>query len=365
MIYGWHGRMVGLLVMLNISGILLAFALGRILPASGEIVFQFGQGNRRSLYLLDVHHHLAAQLARGANPFPSTSWSPDGKHLAYVAQVDNHADIFRLDVECASLFTPCATPYNLTQQREADTEPAWSPDGTGIAFVTERHGAPEIDWMPAAGGTAYNLTHDSATDSFPIWSPDGHYLAFYSDRSGFLEVHVMNMDCLRQIASCPAAIHRLGGGFNSLPAWSPDGKQLAYFANGDLLLVQTDCLARSDDCGSQAQNLTRSPFTDWYPVWSPDSQHLLFQSNRSRQPQVYEAAVHCDSSKGDCATPLKSELSYSLYPSFSPDGHQIMLLSETSDGQELYLLAVDGRVLQQLTRMGGQISSVRWRPSLP
>ncbi|MEP6984985.1 MAG: hypothetical protein ABI970_05290 [Chloroflexota bacterium] len=132
-----------------------------------------------------------------------------------------------------------------------------------------------------------------------------------------------------------------------------------------MLLAQTDCLAHSDDCGSQAYNLTRSPFTNWYPVWSPDSQRLLFQSNRSSQSQVYEAVVNCGSKMSDCATPLKSELSYSLYPSFSPDGHWIMLLSSQGKSQELYLLVVDGSAVQQLTHMGGQISSARWRPTAP
>ena len=356
---------MAVLVAVHLGGILLAFSVGRMLPPSGEITFQFGKGNSRSLYLLDIRPHLAVQLARGTNPFPTTSWSPDGKHLAFVAQVDDQADIFRVDIECASLFTICSPPMNLTQHVEADTEPAWSPDGTGIVFVTERNGAAEIDWMPAAGGEAYNLTRDPANDSFPIWSPDGHYLAFYSERSGFFEVYVMRMDCLRVIESCSKAVHRLGGGFNSLPAWSPDSKQLAYFAYGDLLLVKTDCLAQSDQCGLQAINLTRSSFTDWYPVWSPDSQRLLFQSNRSTLPQIYEAEVNCDSTNRDCATPLKNELSYSLYPSFSPDGRQIMLLSTDSGHQELYLLAADGTTLQQLTNMGGQISSARWRPMPP
>ena len=364
MTYWWRGAVVGLL-MVNISSLMLTFVLGRVLPTSAEIVFQFGQGDRRSLYLLDVNRRFTVQLARGLNPFPSSAWAPDGKQLAFVAQVNDRADIFRLDIECASLLTSCGTPINLTRQREADTEPVWSPDGTGIAFVSERNGAPEIYWMPAAGGTPHNLTHDSATDSFPIWSPDGHFMAFYSDRSGFLEVYVMNMNCLRDIASCPTAVHHLGGGFNSLPAWSPDSKQLAYFANGELLLAQTDCLARSDACGSQAYNLTHSPFTDWFPVWSPDGQRLLFQSNRSRQSQVYEADVDCDSTSRDCAIPLKSELSYSLYPSFSPDGRQIMLLSGQGNSQELYLLAVDGSAVEQLTNMGGQISSARWRPVPP
>ena len=42
---------------------------------------------------------------------------------------------------------------------------------------------------------------------------------------------------------------------------------------------------------ADGENLTRSAFTDWYPVWSPDSQRLLFQSNRGKPPQVYEALI--------------------------------------------------------------------------
>ncbi|MBI1278584.1 MAG: hypothetical protein GC179_10705 [Anaerolineaceae bacterium] len=353
------------LLMVNSVGIALVLTLGRILPASPEISFQFGQGTTRSLFLLDIDHHLSFQLARGANPYPSMSWSPDGKQLAYVATVNGHSDVFRLDVECTSLFSVCGKSVNLTQNSASDGEPVWSPDGRSIVFVSERNGAPELYWMPTTGGAAYNLTHDSASDSFPVWSPDGRMLAFYSDRSGFLEVYVMNMDCLRQIATCPSAIHRLGGGFNSLPAWSPDSKQLAYFANGDLLLVPSECLARSDTCADSAYNLTRSPFTDWYPVWSPDNQRLLFQSNRSSQPQIYTADVQCESALKDCAKPLKNALSYSLYPSFSPDGHQIMLLSNDSNSQELFLLSVTEGTVRQITHMGGQISSARWRPTAP
>jgi len=87
------------LLVVNAVSIILAFAFGRALPRSDEIAFEFGQGNKRSLYLLNVDRNLVFQLARGSNPFSSISWSPDGKHLAYVAPVNDRADIFCLDVE--------------------------------------------------------------------------------------------------------------------------------------------------------------------------------------------------------------------------------------------------------------------------
>lgn len=360
----WRGVAVLLLVICG-TGILLTFVLGRVMPSSQQITFQLLRHKTRRLFLIDIGRHVMYQLARGTNPFPNYAWSPDGKQLAYVAQVGDQADIFRLDIECTSLLVACGKPDNLTQYRATDSEPSWSPDGTGIAFIAERHGAPDIYWMPANGGAGYNLTNDPSSDSFPVWSPDGRYLAFYSNRDGRFEVYVMHMNCLQRIASCAGAIHRLGGGFNGFPAWSPDGKQLAYFANGDVLLAQADCLAVSDDCGSQAYNLTRSLFTDWYPAWSPGSQYIVFQSNRGDQPQVYLAAVNCDSRLGDCAIPLKSTLSYNLYPSFSPDGRQIMVVSNNRRSQELYLLSVDGSSEQQLTNLGGQIASPRWRPLQP
>lgn len=360
----WRTGCVGLLA-LNLFGVVLAVTIGGMLPYSDAVSFLVGQSNNRTLYVMDVNHQLAAQLARGTNPFPSYAWSPDGTQLAYVIETDYNDDIFKVEVTCASLFAVCGTPSKLTQHSAQDIEPAWSPNGTSIAFVTSRNGAPEIYWMPTSGAAAYNLTHDPATDSFPIWSPDGRYLAFYSDRSGFLEVYVMHMDCLEHIGSCASAVHRLGGGFNSLPAWSPDSKRLAYFANGDLLVAETACLAQSDDCASKAQNLTRSSYTDWYPVWSPDSRRLLFQSNRGSQPQIYAADMDCESTITDCAVLLKNALSYNLYPSFSADGRQIMVISNNPNSQELYLMRDDGSDVRQLTKMGGQISSPRWRPRLP
>ena len=72
--------------------------------------------------------------------------------------------------------------------------PAWSPDGTKIAFVSDRDGDTEIYVMNADGSHPTNLTNTSAEDRTPAWSPDGTKIAFVSSRDGSAGIYVMNAD---------------------------------------------------------------------------------------------------------------------------------------------------------------------------
>lgn len=358
-------RLMTLLIMIVWVSMIASYIIGNLLPDSGQITYQLQHGRTRSLYLMDIARHLSHELVRGSDPFPNYAWSPDGRQLAYVSRVNEDADIFRLDVACATLFTICASPTNLTNFREADAEPAWSPDGTAIVFVADRGGTPELYWMPASGGEALNLTNDSATDSFPMWSPDGRYIAFYSDREGSMQVYVMDMSCLAAVETCHTMTRLIGGGFNSYPAWSPDSQQLAYFSNGDILLAAADCGKAGKGCDAEARNLTRSISTDWFPVWSPDGKHMYFQSTRDQRPQIYSINADCDAEITECSQLLNTGLIYSLLPTFSPDGQQIALNSIDTGFAELYLIPQEGMLAQRLTFTGGQVSNARWRPHLP
>ena len=72
----------------------------------------------------------------------------------------------------------------ITTNAAVDREPAWSPDGTQIAFTSYRGGNADIWVIPATGGTATQITTDPADDYLPTWSPDGSQIAFGSWRDG-------------------------------------------------------------------------------------------------------------------------------------------------------------------------------------
>src|SRR5919108_5410309 len=101
-------------------------------------------------------------------------------------------------------------------------DPSWSPDGKRIAFTANVSGSLDVYVAPRRGGTPKRLTKGRANDALPTWSPDGRRIAFVSDRGGDVEIYVMNTDGSHQ--------RRLthSRGVDTSPAWSPDGTQLAF-----------------------------------------------------------------------------------------------------------------------------------------
>src|SRR5262249_51223176 len=122
------------------------------------------------------------------------------------------------------LRAPNGTLKNLTNSVYSDSDAAVSPDGTKVAFASNRdadHDA-EIFVMSINGGAATPLTFNATTYQQPPWSPDGQKIAFESARDGHSEIYVMNADGSGQTRLTT-------GTANSVqPAWSPDGTTIAY-----------------------------------------------------------------------------------------------------------------------------------------
>ena len=128
------------------------------------------------------------------------------------------------------------------------------------AFATTRDSPvdsiPEIYVMNAADGSSpVNLTSNAASDLMPAWSPDGTKIAFASDRSGQLEIWVMNPD-----GSNPQQLTH-GSSPAEFPAWSPDGAEIAYDSDGHIWIMYAD--------GSQPTRVTNRLSADVIPRWQP------------------------------------------------------------------------------------------------
>mgnify|MGYP000509959856 CR=1 FL=1 len=121
------------------------------------------------------------------------AWSPDGTEIAFVSDRTGNGDIYVMDASTGTILR------QLTDDETADLDPAWSPDGTKIAFTAYRDGpaglGTEVYIMNATDGSGQtNLTNNSALDSDPAWSPDGNWIAFVSTRGDGSQIYIMNVD---------------------------------------------------------------------------------------------------------------------------------------------------------------------------
>jgi TolB protein len=203
-------------------------------------------------------------------------------HLSNTGQL-----VYSKDGANIYLMTAESQVIRLTSNGAGNREPAWSPDGKKIAYVSERDGNPEIYVMNADGSDSARLTRSPGIDSSPAWSPGGTQLALISDRDGAPEVYVMNLDGSEvtrftfDMAVCAD------------PAWSPDGDWLAYSSTRDgdaeIYRVSADRF--------QTYRVTFSTGDDLSPSWSPDGLWLAFLSDRQAQGKFNLFATTFDGAK--------------------------------------------------------------------
>ena len=245
----------------------------------------------------------------------------------------------------------------LTTSFSVDREPAWSPDGTKIAFSRTPASIDatfaNVFFMHADGSGQTNLTN--ALTSFntdPAWSPAGNALAFVSDRvNSTTDIFRMNADGTGQFNLTNTVDVR-----ESNPSWSPDGSRIAYDTGGSVWAMNAD--------GTDQTNLTGSNFwEDREPSWSPTGDKIVFSSNRDDSSLVNHE-IYVMSPDGSGATRLTNHVEADFAPRWSPDGTKIVFES-FRDGPPAGIYVLDlANPTNPPVRVGTQVSATfpDWQP---
>jgi Tol biopolymer transport system component len=222
--------------------------------------------------------------------------------------------------------------------------PAWSPDGTRIAFSGYDHegsssgGGANYDVyvMNAGGSDLRNLTKSAddvargASQGPPVWSPDGTMIAFEGDDGENDGLYVMNAD--------GTGFRRLADGLR--PAWSPDGSRILFTMGRDLYSISPD--------GTGAAQLTYSPGWDEQPTWSPDGTRIAFERSDGGANSIFVMAADGSQEHEVFQEPGVDP----FHPLWSPDGTQLLFDAWTKPGQgnsDIYLVDADGLGWTDLT----------------
>jgi Tol biopolymer transport system component len=152
---------------------------------------------------------------------------------------------------------------NLSNSPASDWDPAWSRDGSKIAYSSNRQGNDEICVVNLQSGEVKNLTQSRGDDWRFSWSPNGRRIVFTATRDGNSELYVMEADGSGQRN---LSNNRQSDGESS--SWSPDSQRIAFVSTTpgrdpafEILLVNAD--------GGEVTKLTDDPANDDYPAWIP------------------------------------------------------------------------------------------------
>ena len=227
-----------------------------------------------------------------------------------------------------------------------DREPALSPDGSIVAFRSNRGGSDEIYIIGSNRSGLSQLTSNSAYDGEPAWSPNGRRIAFVSDRDGNDEIYLMNADGTGQtrLTQSPGA--------DRDPAWSPDGRRIAFISDRE---GSPEVYVMSID-GSQVTRLTRNGLNDAEPAWSPDGSKIAFSSIRPPSSQyraMWEIFVMNADGSNQLEVPDDGAYAHRQHPSWLADGSKIVFADGRIGAVEIYSVNPDGSSPIRLTTGGG------------
>jgi Tol biopolymer transport system component len=244
-------------------------AFGTVPGPNEQIAFYSDRDGNQEIYVMNAADGSnQTRLTFSPGNDSDSSWSPDGTKIAFESDRDGNANIYVMNADGSGL-------TRLTDALADDSNPSWSPDGTKIAFDSNRDSTEqenfenhEIYVMNAADGSNQtSLTFSTAWDSLPRWSPDGTKIAFYSERDRYGDIYVMNAaDGSNQtrLTNTVARNFIQDNVSDSGSSWSPDGTKIAFSSakDGNLEIY----LMNAAD-GSGQTRLTNNTAAEAEPDW--------------------------------------------------------------------------------------------------
>ncbi len=243
-----------------------------------KIYFVSSRTGSKEIWVMDYDGQNQHQITHLGSISLSPRVSPDNSRLAFATLGREGWAVRMYSLELNRLVSfPGGTAGG------SNLSPAWSADGSKIAFSSSRSGDPEIWVADANGGNLRRLTNFRGPDVSPTWNPRTNaQLAWVSGRTGLPQIYTMDQD--------GGNIQRItDGGYAVSPSWSPNGQLLAFSWNrkygpGDPGGVDIHVI---DLASKNYIQLTHESGSNDYPFWAPDGRHIVFERTIGGHTQIW------------------------------------------------------------------------------
>jgi dipeptidyl aminopeptidase/acylaminoacyl peptidase len=236
---------------------------------------------------------------------PELDISPDGARVAYVVTwIDTEKDEYRSTIHVAP--TEGGAPVEFTRGPTRDSAPRWSPDGTQLAFLSDRTGGErQLYVMSVRGGEPRQLTSMSGHAGPATWSPDGTKIAFSA--RVWVEPRPEDAAARQRWEQRPRHVTKA--------QYKTDGQGYTFDARAHLFIV--------DVATGETKPLTNGDFEDRAESWSPDGRQIAFSRTRGGKGDYSWSDIWVADVATGAALRVTEDVGRAISPTWSPDGTTI------------------------------------------
>ncbi|MEY4710761.1 MAG: putative TolB protein precursor [Pseudomonadota bacterium] len=230
---------------------------------STRIAYVTKAAERYNLWVADADGENAQSALASPEPIISPAWSANGTQLAYVSFESRKPVVYVHEVASGRRRL-------LANFRGSNSAPAWAPDGRSLAVTLSRAGGSQLYTIDANGGEPRRLIESGGIDTEPVFAPDGRSVYFVSDRGGAPQIY--------RVATSGGSPERVtfNGSYNISPALSPDGRWLAYISRiGGAFKLQVMELSTGTVTGITDTTADESP------SFAPNSRLIMYATRQA------------------------------------------------------------------------------------
>ncbi len=247
---------------LTVMGLTMQPSAATFPGGNGKIAYYDLRQYPAQIHVIDSDGTGEVQLTSGRPASSNPAWSADGSKIAFIR--GRGGSLFVMDADGSDRMPVLR---GIAKGNREIVAAAWSPDGTQLVFCAARRGFadPNLYVIDADGSDLTRITPGRKQDCDPSWSPDGSKIASTARRG-----RLVTMD--------PDGSNRMvlvRRGFNATPDWSPDGSRITFTHDARSRNANDVFIINSD--GTGRARLTHTPRRwDWTPVFSPDGTRIAF-----------------------------------------------------------------------------------------